>query len=261
LFTTRIIAQSAPGCHRRKLKLMKTRFYERTAYRLSEQPVPNCFLKLDDHFDGVFSNDQTTPMNFGLALAETVCARMADVEMYAFLAEDAGKRHSLEQSEIDRAADMKAAVLTRSFMVGYFGACRALLDSGAGTLATIYQLQLPNSERTFSHTNFWHQLVSKAPNTHRRYHPLRLFFNEVFQWCNETATRIPPVSVLQYQFGEFSRRELLTQLVDDRAADLEQMATQSYALHWLNPLDLHARWKVKFVNLCEKLCWDIEQNT
>ncbi|MCB9139374.1 MAG: hypothetical protein H6642_13590 [Caldilineaceae bacterium] len=240
---------------------MKTRFYERTAYRLSDQPVPNCFLKLDDHFDGIFTDGQTAPMNYGLALAESVCARMADVEMYAFLMEDAGKRHSLDKTEIDRAADMKAAVLTRSFVLGYLGACRGLLDSGAVTLATIYRLQLPNSERTFAHANFWHQLVSAAPNVYRRYHPLRLFFSEVFQWCNETAVRVPPVSVLQFQFGEYSRRELMTQLADDRDADLERMATKSYALHWINPLDLDTRWKVKFINLCEKLCRDIEENT
>jgi len=29
-------------------ELMKTRFYERTAYRLSEETVPSCFIKLDD---------------------------------------------------------------------------------------------------------------------------------------------------------------------------------------------------------------------
>ncbi len=240
---------------------MKTRFYERTAYRLSDQPVPNCFLQIDDHFDARLGDAQGVPMHFALALAETVCARMADVEMYAFLIEDAVKRHSLDKQEIDRAADMKAAILNRSFVIGYLGACRALLDAGAVTLATIYQLELPNSERSFSQSGFWHQLVSNAPNTHRRYHPLRLFFNEVFQWSNETATRIPPISVLQYQFGEFSRRELMTKVVDDRDADLETMASRTYSLHWVNPLDLHDRWKINFLGLCEKLCRDIEQNS
>jgi len=240
---------------------MKTRFYERTAYRLSDQPAPNCFLKLDDHFDTLFTDAGDTQMNYGLALAESICARMADVEMYAFLIQDALKRHDLARENVGREADVKAAVMSRSFLIGYLGAARALLDSAAVTVATIHQLPLTNAERTFAHSNFWHQLVLNEPNVHRRYHPLRLFFNEVFQWCNETPPRIPPVSVLQYQFGEFSRRELLAQVADDRNADLEQMATQSYSLHWIDPTELHHRWKVKLLNLCEKLCREIEQNT
>lgn len=239
---------------------MKTRFYERTAYRLSDEPVPNCFLKLDDHFDTLFTETGNTPMNYGMALAESVCARMADVEMYAFLIRDALKRKDLAKENVGREADVKAAVMSRSFLIGYLGAARALLDSGAVTLATIYQLPLTNVERNFASGNFWQQMVVNQPNVHRRYHSMRLFFNEVLQWCMETPPRVPPVSVLQYQFGEFSRRELLAQVVDDRNADLEQMATQNYALHWIDPVDLHQRWKIKLLNLCEKLCREIEQN-
>lgn len=240
---------------------MKTRFYERTAYRLSDEPVPNCFLKLDDHFDALFESGQGAPMSVGLALAESVCARMADVEMYAYLMQDAVKRHDLARENIGRDADVKAAVMGRSFFIGYLGAVRALLDSGATTLAILYQLPLSNAERTYASNAFWQQLVVNEPNVHRRYHAQRLFFNQALHWCNETASRIPPVSVLQYQFGEFSRRELLMQVVDDDSVGLEQLATHSYALHWSDPVDLHRRWKVKLLNLCEKLCRDIELNT
>jgi len=134
---------------------MKTRFYERTAYRLSDEPVPNCFLKLDDHFDARFESGQGAPMGVGLALAESVCARMADVEMYAYLMQDAVKRHDLARENIGRDADVKAAVMGRSFFIGYLGAARALLDSGAATLAILYQLPLTNAERTYASSAFW----------------------------------------------------------------------------------------------------------
>ena len=34
---------------------MKTYFYDRTAYRLSDQPVPSCFIRLDEVFDARFA--------------------------------------------------------------------------------------------------------------------------------------------------------------------------------------------------------------
>ena len=93
---------------------MKTLFYDRTAYKLSSEPVPNFFIKLDDHFSTIFDEHQEIATNRNVLLAESVCARMADVEMYAFLMEDARKRNT-----IDRKEDEKAAILTRSFLLGF----------------------------------------------------------------------------------------------------------------------------------------------
>ena len=121
---------------------MKTRFYDRTAYSLSSEPVPNCFLKLDDHFDSFLIERQQIPLTPLVLLAESVCGRMADVEMYAFLLEDVRKRKTLERDEDDR-----AAILTRSFLLGYISAARGLLDSSAVTLSTMYGLPLVQAEQ------------------------------------------------------------------------------------------------------------------
>ena len=178
---------------------MKVRFYERTAYQLSEQPVPSCFMRLDEHFDRRFSTHDEAVRHPCVILAESICARMADVEMYAFLIEDARKRHT-----VDPKAEEKAAILTRSFLVGYLGAGRSLLDSGASTLAALYGIPLSTTECTFANGDFWHQLVSNAPNVHRRYHPLRLFLTEFLRWQAESAHRIPPLLVLQNEFGRYA---------------------------------------------------------
>jgi hypothetical protein len=236
---------------------MPTNFYRRTAYRLSEQPVPNCFLKLDEHFDRALSVTQRrgATTHIAILLAESVCARMADVEMFAFLMEDARKRHRLE-----RDGESKAAILTRSFMIGYLGAARALLDSGANVLATLYHFAGERAERSFVHPAFWQQFVACAPNVHRRYHPLRLFFNEVNRWCAETTDRIPPLEANQSIFGVYPSRDSHMKVLDEALVDLVHLPGESRPLAWIDPLQLHDRWKPQFLGLCEKLCQEIETN-
>jgi hypothetical protein len=235
---------------------MKTYFYERTAYKLSDEAVPECFLKLDEHFDVALAYDHNLYAHRSVLLAESVCSRMADVEMYAFLLEDTRKRNSIARKE-----DEKAAILTRSFLLGFLGAGRALLDSCAVTLATLYDLKIAKGDRTFINGDFWHQLVLVAPAVHRRYHPLRLFFNEVMRWQAETVYRVPPLVVLQGQYGHLPGREAQLKVADDAAWELPQMAAEPHRVNWIDPLELYTRWKPRLLSLCEKVCQDIQENT
>ena len=234
---------------------MKTYFYERTAYNLSDQPVPSCFIRLDEHIDRSFSTFDEAFSHRSVVMAESVCARMADLEMYAFLIEDARKRHT-----VDARGDDKTLILTRSFLVGYLGAGRALLDVCAATLTILYALPLDSSESTFANGDFWHQLVSIVPNVHRRYHPLRLFITEFLRWTLETAHRIPPIVVSERQFGKFAPRDQHLQVADDPAANLGYLTDLSQKLHWVDPLQLHDRWKPQLMILCEKICLDLEKS-
>jgi hypothetical protein len=235
---------------------MKTYFYERTAYKLSNEAVPDFFLKLDEHFDGALAYDHNLYAHSSVLLAESVCSRMADVEMYAFLLEDTRKRNSIERKE-----DEKAAILTRSFLLGFLCASRSLLDSCAVTLATLYALKIAKAERTFTNGDFWHQLVLVAPAVHRRYHPLRLFFNEVMRWQAETVYRVPPLVVLQGQHGHLPGREAQLKVADDSAWELPQMAAEPHRVNWIDPLELYTRWKPRLLSLCEKVCVDLQENT
>jgi hypothetical protein len=231
---------------------MKTYFYERTAYKLSNEPVPNFFLKLDEQFDRSVAVNESSG-HLAVILAESICLRMADVDMYAFLLADARKRHGL-----DKGGDVKAAILTRSFLFGYFGAASSLLACAATVLTLVYALPLPLEERTFRNGNFWHQLVMNQPNVHRRYHAMRLFFNEVLRWNDETVVRIPPLIVSHNQLGPFSSREMHLRVLDEEKIDLPQLTGEPLRLNWLDPLLLHDRWKPRLLTLCEKLCQDIE---
>ena len=235
---------------------MKTYFYERTAYRLSDEPVPSCFLKLDEHFDTALAYDQNLYAHRSVLLAESVCGRMADVELYAFLLEDTRKRTSVQRSE-----DEKAVIFTRSFLIGFLGACRSLLDSCAVTLALLHELPLERNDRAFSNPDFWHQLVLLAPGVHRRYHPFRLFFNEVMRWQTETVYRIPPLVILQGQYGHLPGREAQLKVADDSSMELSRMAAEPHRVNWIAPLDLYTRWRPRLLSLCERVCLDIQEQT
>ena len=249
-----------PVCSPSSKKAMDTRFYQRTAYRLSDEPVPACFLTLDAHFAAALPPVEDGALHYGMVLAELVCARMADVEMYAFLIEDARQRQGLAAAEMNHEADLKTAVMTRSFLVAYLGACRALLDAGALTLGTLYEIPLTGAECTFRNGEFWHQFVMLAPNAHRRYHGQRLFFNEVNQWCDETGPRIAPLVLLQHHYGTFARREVLLQALDERNVDMEDLTAEGVGRNWIDPLSLHKRWKPQLLTLCERLCVDIQEH-
>ncbi len=255
---------------------MKTYFYERTAYQLSSEPVPNCFLALDEHFARQFLSEREAFTHPNVILAESICARMADIELYASLLQDVRNQHGTGDPEPaqapadrtgrirdDRLGDGRASSLTRAFAIGYLGACVALLDACAVALTQLYHLSLPLAERRLTHASFWHQLVVKQPNVHRRYHALRLFINEVARWQNEIPHRVPPLSILQGReyLGQPMRGEMRVQLVETPDVSLTQMATNAVPLTWIDPVSLHRRWQPQLLNLCERLCRDLEEGT
>jgi hypothetical protein len=125
----------------------------------------------------------------------------------------------------------------------------------------LYNLPLGRGDRAFSNADFWHQLVLIVPAVHRRYHPLRLFFNEILRWQTETVYRIPPLVVLQGQYGHLPGREAQLKVADDASMELAQMARDPYRVNWIDPLDLYTRWKPRLLALCEKVCQDIHDNT
>ena len=59
---------------------MRTAFYEHTAYKLSDQPVPNCFLMLSEQFEEQARVDFSVSTHPYALMAESICARMADIE-------------------------------------------------------------------------------------------------------------------------------------------------------------------------------------
>ena len=248
---------------------MKTLFYERTAYSLSQEPVPNFFFRLDDHFDTKFETIQQAYTHPAVILAEMVCARMADIELYAYLLNDARGRGSslapqsatadIDNLTKDSNSDAgKGAILMRTYFIGYLAACKSLLDTAAYALTELYDLPLEPSDHYFENAAFWHQLVLFVPNVHRRYHSRRLFFNEIVRWRDQSIERIPPIALLQ---GHLMARSMQLEVIDTPGQRLETLAANPLSVQWRDPVDLHRAWKNNLLDLCERVCRDIEEQT
>jgi len=105
--------------------------------------VPQCFVELDDYFDTLFKTTTDLAREV-ITLAENLCCRLADIELFVRYIAEAGKESNAFQ----------AAILIGTFLVAYFNACKSLLDAGAITLARIYNLNLKNKEMDFSKAVF-----------------------------------------------------------------------------------------------------------
>lgn len=125
---------------------MKTFFYNRTVYSLGlpNVEVPQCFLQLDDYFDTLFTTSAGLTHE-SVRLAENLCRRIADVEFYAHVISENQKSPNT----------FRAAILIGTYLVGYFNACKSLLDACAITLAKVYNLNIRNKEMDFSKGIFW----------------------------------------------------------------------------------------------------------
>jgi hypothetical protein len=170
---------------------------------------------------------------------------MADVEINAFLIEDARKRHT-----VDPKAEAKAAILTRILLAGAAVRCW----TGAAGFASMTSLQRPRRPRQRR------LLASLFPAANaRRYHPLRLFVTEFMRWTTESAHRIPPILVIEAQFGKYAPRDNRLQFYDEPDFTLAEMSSVTMHARWIDPLALHDRWKPQFMLLCEKLAVDLEK--
>jgi len=235
-------------------------FYDRTAYKFLDSPVPSCFVRLDQRFSQHEDESYTATIHMLLLLTEGLCARMADVEMYIDHVEDARQRYHIDMAVLHDDDLHKAAILTRTYTIGLLGACRSLLDSGALTLAELYRLPISNPECRFDNPHFWELLTTHAPDVYRRYHTLRFFFNEIIHWQSSIPHRLPPLAVLQDRLGPWSSREMQVKLADDDKADLVEMATEPLRFQWSDALDVYGRWKPQLLTLCERVCQDIESH-
>src|SRR4030042_996176 len=142
---------------------MKTYFYNRTAYSFLGTEVPQCFEDLDTHFDTRFTNIAASVTHPSAASEENLCRRMADVELYASFISNAQKNPD----------KFKGATLIGTLLVGYFSACKSLLDAAAVSLSKLYQLPVGNKQMDFSKESFWRAFEQRAPQRYLQYKSLR----------------------------------------------------------------------------------------
>ena len=230
---------------------MKTFFYNRTAYspRLLNMTVPQCFIELDDYFDTLFPTTAGSTQEV-VILAENLCRRLADVELFAQYISEA-------QRESDT---FQAAILIGTFLVAYFNACKSLMDAGAITLAKLYPLNLTNKEMDFSKKKIWQRLETQiGPTVVDRYAPFKSLFDEIVKWRDSAVHRLTPFVVTHFPGSpeKVPREKLAIKMVDQPDTDISVIVKKAKDIRWIEPLDCHKQWREHLLGFCEQVCLDI----
>jgi len=232
---------------------MKTWFYNRTAYKLLNIPVPKCFTELDEYFDRLFSGSGAM-LHPSVTLVENLCRRMADVELYASYISEAQKSPDT----------FKGAILIGTLLVGYFNACKSLIDAGAIALATVYNLNLPNKEMDFSKSKFWKQLNEKTgPIIVDRYKAFGSLFKEIIVWRDAAVHRLTPFVVTHSpdEPSKVPREKKKIKMVAQPDTEISTVVKATKSISWVDPLHYHRQWKSQLLNFCNDVCVDIRGQT
>lgn len=224
---------------------MRTIFYGRSLYSyMSHGELPKCFVELDEILGAEDSNeDILLAINMPkVQMAENICRRMADIDWYANNIEAATQ-------EDNRG---KAAVLTQTLLVGYFGACKSLLDAAAVSLNQIYGLGLKEKEQDFGKGKFWNQFRGSNFNAFNRYNPFRALAKEVIKWRDSAIHRQSPMVLVGEITGEIG-------LINDPKPQFQghYITVAEGEDVSIKPLALCDKWRSEFVGLCSQLCLDI----
>lgn len=226
-------------------------------------PVPACFVALEQHFGPSIPKnvrpDDAPDVGKYVALAGNLCRRLGDVEYYVKLITD----------ELDSKRGAFTAKAVSSLLVGYFSACKGVLDAGAMALANLYSLglksrrrELVNKEMDFARQgkgSFWAALASEQPAVHRRFTRFTGTFGEVFEWRDAAIHRIHPLVITQM------RRDAETGVAHIDSFGLVLDADPAFSKLWnqknpwktTDPLHFHKKWQPQLVEFCTEVCQDI----
>jgi hypothetical protein len=235
---------------------VKTGFYNITGYALlSKVEIPPCFVELDKFFDAQFAGPVAAYRHPSVLLAHNLCRRMADIDTYAQDIVD------ILRDPVQKYGELRVGTL----LVGYFSACKALLDAAAISLAKLYSLRrtdkkgddpLPHSWMDFSDRKFW-KALGKNTGVKNRYEKFRKLSNDVVFRRNIAVHRVAPLVV---QIPDASGRMDIKMAVKPDA-DMSDFASSLNTKDWLNPFDLHRQWRPQFLELCKEACHDIKNMT
>jgi hypothetical protein len=232
---------------------MKGFVYFNTAYRLGYSQVPECFKKLDDFFDELLFKNGKVWVRESSDLAQNLCRRMADIKLYAWLT-----------SQAETAPDaFKGAILIGTYLVGYFSACKSLLDAGSITLAKLYNLNLSNKEMDFSKQKFWKELQEKQPTVYHRYTTFDGLVKDILKWRDSAVHRVTLLVIVHAPDDpdKTPRDKQEIRMVAKPDAELSAVAKMFEKTVWVEPVHFHNNWKSRLMKFCEEVCLDIRDKT
>lgn len=227
--------------------------YNRTAYCLLGITIPQFFAETEDCFQKRFT-DGSFLTHPAFALTENLCRRMADVEFYA----------SYISKEQERVDSYKAIAAIGTLLVGYFGACKSLLDAGAITLAKIYMpSKLSNKEMDFAKPFFWTQLNQANTTVCRRYLLFKSLSDDIIDWRDAAVHRLTPLVIATSPGppAKTPREKIKIMMVAQPDAEIKDIVKAPKNIKWVEPLHFHKKWHSQLLSFCEEVCSDIREQT
>lgn len=229
---------------------MKTLFYKRTAYESLNRQVPKCFIELDDYFGKTFKAGSEI-FQSSTRLAENLCHRMADVELYAdYISE-----------EVKRDNAFKAAINIGTLLVGFFTSCKSVLDAGAMALNMVYKLNLPERQQDFGKPELMRELKKKTrTEVYKRYRIYDSFIKEAIGWRDSAVHRHTPFCIVHQNHSNSPREQQEIKLANQLDADINDIARKSATIEWVEPLHQYNKWYSSLVAFCADVCTDIQSH-
>ncbi len=234
---------------------MKTGFYDISGYALllDKVSVPSCFIELDEYFNTQFAGPVVAFRHPSVLLAHNLSRRMADIDSYAQDISDILNDSAAKYGEIR----------VGTLLVGYFSACKALLDAVAISLASLYSLtvtdkkgeehKLSYKQMDFSKREFW-KALEKNFGVKRRFERFKTLSSELVLRRDVAVHRVAPLTA---QIASATQHmEIKMAIKPD--ADMSDWASPWNKEDWLDPLDLHRKWRPLFLELCKEVCFDIK---
>lgn len=230
---------------------MKTLFYKRTPYERLNQQVPKCFIELDHYFDKIFQAGSEI-LQKPTRLAENLCHRIADVEVYAdYISE-----------ELKRSDAFQAAIYIGTLLVGFFTSCKSVLDAGAIALNEIYNLGLTEKEQDFGKTRLLNKLKSQTGVViYNRYLAYKSLIKEIVAWRDSAVHRHTPFCIVHGHPVRTPRDKQEIKLANQLDADIYTLAKKSANIEWVEPLHHYNRWHSDLLAFCGDICLDIRSQT
>ena len=214
-------------------------------------PVPSCFIELDEYFDTQFASLPGAFRHTSVLLAHNLCRRMGDIDTYAQDISDVLNDSTHKYREIR----------VGTLLAGYFSACKALFDAAAISLFTLYSLTFTDKrgkhplslkQRDFSKQEFW-KVLEKDIGVKNRFKKFKPVSDDVVSWRDVAVHRVAPLVVQRRS----STGHMEIKMAAKPEADMLYFMGSQDDKDWLNPLDLHRKWRPLFLELCKEVCHDI----
>lgn len=228
-----------------------TGFYNRTAFRVLKDPLPDAFRDLDQHIIRKYPDLIQAWGSKQFRHAENLCRRYGDVLLM---------RHHIEEA-LTRESRPEGAALGTSYLTAYLTSVKSLLDVTAIMLSDVYRLHLSGGQLDLAKDVFWKRFKSTQKSEADRYANLKPWFKEVADRRNAAVHRVAPILITAGPGHPNEVDPLLTTVLminrwDVEAQDLMRPAS-ALLRRMIPPLDLVRHWQSKVSQLVHLACEDL----